>query len=300
MGTAVLRVLLAEDGFTDTDITLRSLCADTGQTLELFFVSTRTALPSALRDFHPDVSFLALSLLQPDPPGAVRSLHLAIPDVPLILFADPADSEVAAQCLQAGAADYILEGYMDVRTLDRVLRLALLVNQTASPLPVSRHPVTGLPDNSALLHCPEFSLYPCCLAAPRRLLAVRLANYEIIRTVAGSRAADDALRQFAGLLQKCVRRCDLVAHVAPGNFVIAIPDATVSCLASIQRRITSRVHLQNQRLLGALPLALSIHPKPWPNSPLPESQSRREAKFPSGIPARKLNPLSSDLVGSWG
>jgi CheY-like chemotaxis protein len=103
MGTAVLRVLLAENGFTDTDAKLRSLCADIGQTLELFFVSTRITLSSALRDFHPDVSFLALSLLQPDPPGTVRSLHLAVPDVPFILFADPADSEVAVQCLLKGS-----------------------------------------------------------------------------------------------------------------------------------------------------------------------------------------------------
>jgi GGDEF domain-containing protein len=189
---------------------------------------------------------------------------------------------------------------MDVRTLDRVLRLALRVNHPAAPLPVPCHPVTGLPDNSALLHAPESALYPCCRTAPRLLLSIRLANYEFLRTVAGLRAADSALRLIARLLLKCVRPCDLVAHVAPGKFVIAIPDATVSCLASVQRRITSRVLLQNQLFLGALPLALSMYPESWPNSPLPESNSPREAKFPAGIPARKLNPLSSDLVGSWG
>jgi len=118
--------------------------------------------------------------------------------------------------------------------------------------------------------------------------------------VAGLRAADNALRLIARLLQKCVRPCDLVAHVAPGKFIIAIPDATVSCLASIQRRITSHLLLQNQRLLGALPLALSMYPEPWPDAPLPESHSQRESQLPAGIPAHAVNPLSSELVGSWG
>jgi hypothetical protein len=72
-----LRVLLAESGFTETGVTLRSLCAEQGNALELLFVSRRSNLSLAPRTYCPDVALLDLALFQPDPPGAVSVLHEA-------------------------------------------------------------------------------------------------------------------------------------------------------------------------------------------------------------------------------
>lgn len=116
MESSRLRVLLAESGLTEAGVTLRSRCAETGRTLELVFVTNRDSLPPALRDFQPDVALLSLSLLHPDPPTTIYSLHQSLPHIPLILFADLADKELATACLQVGATDYMLEGFMDERT----------------------------------------------------------------------------------------------------------------------------------------------------------------------------------------
>jgi hypothetical protein len=43
------RVLLAENGYTETGVTIRSLCAERGQALELLFVSKQSSLSLALR-----------------------------------------------------------------------------------------------------------------------------------------------------------------------------------------------------------------------------------------------------------
>lgn len=86
-----LRVLLAEKGFSETGLTLRSLCAEAGWSLELVFVHARSDLAHALLCYCPDVAFLQLALLQPDAPDRLRVLHLPYPSVPFILFADSAD-----------------------------------------------------------------------------------------------------------------------------------------------------------------------------------------------------------------
>ncbi len=298
--SSYLRVLLAESGFSETGLTLRSLCADTGRTLELFFVTNRDSLPTALSSFRPDISLLALSLLHPDPPAAIHSLHQSVPDIPLILFADPADKEIAVSCLQVGATDYILEGHMDVRTLDRVLQSALRSDLPAAPAPASLNPLTGLPDCLAPSHDPNPARASDSSAASHLLLSVHLTNYEFLRGVAGPHAADGALQRVALHLQKCVRRCDRIAHVAPDKFVVFVADATDSALVSIHRRITTSLSLQNQFFAGALPLSLSILSEPWPSPPTTVPQMICQPSPPQTVSASAALPFSTEISRSWG
>ena len=110
MPAAHFRVLLAENGFTETAVTLKSLCAETGRSLELMLVSNPSNLVRALRTYSPHVALLDLSLLRPDPPAAVRVLHESAPHIPLILFAQAADKDSATKCLEVGAKDFMLHG----------------------------------------------------------------------------------------------------------------------------------------------------------------------------------------------
>jgi hypothetical protein len=63
MQPQILRVLLAEDGISETGITLRTLRADQGRRLELVFVSNAGRLSDVLLQSQPHTAFLALSLL---------------------------------------------------------------------------------------------------------------------------------------------------------------------------------------------------------------------------------------------
>jgi CheY-like chemotaxis protein len=293
MVSSRLRVLLAESGLSETGVTLRSLCAGTGRTLELFFVTNRDSLHLALCDFRPDVSLVSLSLLQPDPPAAIYFLHHSLPDVPLILFADAADKELAVACLQVGATDYMLEGYMDERTLGRVLQIALRAEPSVS-LPL----FDSLPrpaDSLALPHeSPSAGSNPA--AIPPLLLSVQLTNFESLRTVEGPLVADGALQRVAVQLQKCVRRGDCIAHVAPDKFLVVVADSSESSLIAVHRRITSRFRPENQ--LCAAPLAVSIHSEPWPSTSIPASEMLRQPLLPrsdsaSIAPASSLPPSRS-------
>lgn len=124
MATACLRALLAEQRLSETGLTLRSLCAEAGWSLEMVFVESRTDLAQALHAHCPDVAFLQLALLQPDAPARLSVLHQSHPSIPFILFADAADTDCAVSCLSMGAQDFMLEGFMDERTMARALRSA--------------------------------------------------------------------------------------------------------------------------------------------------------------------------------
>ena len=179
MQLQTLRVLLAEDGITETGITVRTLCADPGRGLELVFVSNASRLSHVLLHSQPHIAFLALSLLQPDPPRTVSLLHEYTPHIPLILFVQPADKASAVGCLHAGAENYMLEGSLDVPTLDHVLHTALRRNAPLAA-PPQRNPrlhfITNLPSRSGLLHQLRCSSQHSVLSGPRLVLSVHLTN----------------------------------------------------------------------------------------------------------------------------
>jgi CheY-like chemotaxis protein len=229
MKSSHLRVLLAESGLTEAGITLRSLCVETGRTLELVFVTNRESLHRSLRDFRPDVALLSLSLLQPDPTSMIYSLHQSLPHIPLILFADLADKELATACLQMGATDYMLEGFMDERTLGRALQAAL---RPLDGLSLPREPQPAADSDPA--------------AIPPALLSVHLTNFESLRAVEGALVADGAVQRVAVQLQKCVRRGDRIDHVARDKFLVVVADSSESSLLAVHRRITSRFCPENQ------------------------------------------------------
>lgn len=263
------RVLLAESGFTETGLALRSLCAERGHALELFFVSKRSNLTLALRTYCPDLALLDLDLFHPDPPAAVSVLHQSAPHIPLILFADGSEQDVAAECLQAGAKDFMLEGHMDGRTLDRVLRSAFsdcpvrLVSQACVD------PLTGLMNRAGLVveaqHWKE--AHPL---SPRRLLvSIRVQNLEALHLYSGDAKAEFCLSEVALLLREKIRETDLAAHVAPGHFVLLIQDVAEPSLPVVHRRVSDCMSALSERVsLGIQPL-LVIHTEFLPSGTSP-------------------------------
>ncbi len=299
MPTPLLRILLAEDSLTEAGLTLRSLCADKGRGLELVFVSNRRCLAQSLLQFHPHAAFLALSLLQPDPYLSISLLHHAAPRIPLILFAPPADKDCAAKCLEAGAHDYMLEGFIDDATVARALRSALQTksNGVVSVAPKSRRDsLTGLSNRSGLMHSVQSTLPDSPLSDSRLIVSVRLQNHKKLQAIAGPAVASQTLCQIASQLQQCVRRSDLIAHVSRGLFIIIVPDAGEPCLSSLRRRLESRLmHFNRHR--AQLPCQFAVQAFPWRNSSPFSFQEILSSHFAaSKHPALPLLAPAGDLL----
>lgn len=235
-----LRVLLAEKGFSETGLTLRSLCAEAGWSLDLVFVHARPDLAQALQSHCPDVAFLQLSLLQPDAPSRLRVLHLSYPSIPFILFADSADIACAVSCLSMGANDLMLEGFMDVRTMARVLRSAFdgrpVETLEALPMPSSRemHSVVTLDAQPAP--------FPKQGATRDQALSVRIEKLDHLKVQMGDQAFERISQELAQTLRRAVRHKDLLVPVSLGKWLVYFSGIEEAAGTAILLRIRARLN----------------------------------------------------------
>ena len=239
MNSSPLTVLLAEGGTSEASISLRTF-STTGRCDQKCLKPRSTSLLEALQKHRPDVALLQMLVLQPDPAATVRRLHEHAPEVALIIWAEPADEEIATKCIQAGARDYMLEGFLDERTLARVLRRATAAKvevralddvreSSAKPAARSVHAADGHPVER-----------PGLAGSPIRM-CVEVQNFRMLRERDGRIAAEELLQKIAQTLREIVRASDSVSSNHAGQFIVALQDTEASSLPAVRRRIAVRL-----------------------------------------------------------
>src|SRR3984893_4584480 len=221
-----VRILLAEDDSAETVDILASLFPDSTGGLDLTVVSTMATLIPTVKMVDPELILLDLELSLSAPLDAVHLVHRSAPGIPLVVLADPAKKQYAAQSLSEGALDYVLKGFMDARTLGRVLRTALERNTFEGLADLLRDPLTGLYTRDGLL-----TLGTRCQEDAHRtggamvLICALLENLQILREGFGPGAAERALLEIAAMLAGSCRRSDLLARLGEAQFALLAVDA---------------------------------------------------------------------------
>ncbi len=254
-----LRVLLAENGLSEAGIILRSICAEAGWSLELTFVSERADLAQVLSANCPEVALLDLSLLQPDAPAHLRVLYQANPGIPLILFADPADKACAVKCLSLGAKDFLLEGFMDERTMARVLRSALGQEPSGGLTPPSPDLISAEEVNPHKISSEQAFPLSSLTSSQQCAFLVCLENLEHVQLQVGAQAVDQMLEEFMQVLRKSVRASDGVVPVSRGKIAMLLHNASASSSAAILRRIRARVKSYKPFFIPNVSPAITVH-----------------------------------------
>jgi diguanylate cyclase (GGDEF)-like protein len=256
-----LRVLLAESGDGETAEALRALFAESEGGLELAVVATVATLIPTIRIVDPELILLDLALSPHNPLDDVHLVHRSAPGIPLVVLADPSQKQYAAQSLSEGAMDYVLKGFMDARTLDRVLRNTLARNTFEGLADLLRDPLTGLYSREGLL-----TLGARCQEEAQRtggslvLICVLFENLKTLREQFGPGAAEHALRDVAQLLTGSCRRSDLVARLGPAQFAVLAVDALAPGAPVMRQRLETHlaVHNETRSAWGPIDLALSV------------------------------------------
>jgi len=221
-----VRILLAEDDASEIVDILRLLFPDTAGGLDLTVVSTMATLIPTVKMVDPELIILDLQLSLRDPLDAVHLVHRSAPGIPLVVLADPTQKQFAAQSLSEGAMDYVLKGFLDARTLGRVLRTALERNTFEGLADLLRDPMTGLYTREGLL-----TLGTRCREEAQRtggelvMICALFENLETLREGFGPGAADRALRDVAQILVASCRRSDIVSRLGPAQFALLAVDA---------------------------------------------------------------------------
>ena len=246
MAEKKLRILLAEDSSGEASSALRSLYPEDEGRLDLTDVGSLTTLLPTMSMVNPDVVLMDLHFAKPQPVDAVRRVHRAAPHVPLIILADRTEKQEAISCLDAGAIDYLVKGFMDVRAVERALRTALERNTLCALTDLLRDPVTDLYTRDGLL-----ALGARALETARRnggtlvLLCLLLENAAGLREVLGSRGLEQSVRDLAGVLSTSFRRTDVVARLGATQFAALAVDAAEPSAPVLLQRVQRKVDTLN-------------------------------------------------------
>jgi len=258
------RVLLAETAPGEAAESLRSLYPGPESALELNVVSTLPTLVATIELAAPETIFFDLSLGKPDPLEAVRRVHRAAPGIPLIVFAEVADKSYAARSISEGAIDYLLKGFMDTRTMERVLRTALERNTLKGLADLLRDQLTGLYNREGLTTLGTRSMETALRSGGTLvLLCALIENYPSLQEELGSVGCEHAVRETGELLAGCFRRTDFLARLGDTQFAALVVDAAEPSAPVLRQRVESRLAIHNQSRQPWEPLALRLSVGYW-------------------------------------
>jgi len=124
-----LRVLVVEDRAEDAELAIREL-RRAAIRCETQRVDSAPAFRHALADFTPDIVLADYTVPGFGGMAALEILQAEAPDIPLVIVTGSLDEETAAECIKAGAADYVLK--TNLVRLGSAVRGALAFAQSQS------------------------------------------------------------------------------------------------------------------------------------------------------------------------
>jgi diguanylate cyclase (GGDEF)-like protein len=257
------RVLLAERTPGEAAESLRALYPEPDSTLKLSIVSTLPTLVATIDLIAPETIFFDLSLGKPDPLEAVRRAHRAAPGIPLIVFADVADKSYAVRSISEGASDYLLKGFMDTHTIERVLRAALEHNTLEGLADLLRDQLTGLYNRDGFTALGTRSMETAIRSGGTLvLLCALIGSYSLLHEELGSHGTERAVRETSELVASCFRRSDFLARLGDAQFAALAVDAAEPSASVLRQRVESRLAIHNQNRQSC-PLALRLRVGYW-------------------------------------
>ncbi len=264
MNEMKLHILLAEGDPGETASALHALYPEGHDGLKLTNVSSVSTLIATLEIINPEVIFLDLALAHSDPLDAVRRVHRSAPAVPLIVLADASDKDCAARSLSQGALNYLIKGFIDSRSLERVLRAALERNTLEGLADLLRDPLTGLYIREGFLTLGERAMETAKRSESTLvLLCMSIENLAALRVGYGSNAVEKSLRGVATLLAGSFRRTDIMARLGESQFAALAVDALEPSAPVLRQRLEKRIAVLNRDMGPWGPLELRMSARFW-------------------------------------
>jgi len=264
MNEKKLRILVAEGNPGEIAPALRALYPEAQDSLDLTVVSGVSILIATLDIVNPEVIFLDLALTHPAPMDAVRRVQRSAPAVPLIVVAGASDKDCAVNSLSHGAQDYLLKGFIDSRTLERVLRAALERNTLEGLADLLRDPLTRLYTRDGFLTLGARAME---MAKNRGstlvLLCLRIENLEAVRTGYGPSAVESSLSEVAKVLAGSFRRTDILARLGESQFAALAVDAVEPSAPVLRQRLEKRIEMLDRDIGPWGPLELRMSARFW-------------------------------------
>jgi diguanylate cyclase (GGDEF)-like protein len=226
---------------------------------ELEEVPDAAAARERLADGGVDVALVRLQ--PPDGLGAVREIHAAVVDVPIVALLATGAAEASEAALGAGAVDSIGEERLEPELLRRTVRFAI----ERSRLQREAHRRSVVDIASGVYNARGFEQ----LLAHHLRLAERSNEAVVLVFVrldlgSGTAAPDTALvRDTADVLREAVRGADVVGRLGADTFGVLLTGDASGHEGIVLTRIVEAVATRNARRGGEPTLSLSVGSATW-------------------------------------
>lgn len=256
-----IRLLLVEDNPGDARLFAETIKEARAFQFELAHRSSIDQALAFLAQSSPDMIVLDLGL--PDAGGvdAVRNIHLAAPEVPLVVLTGLDDEASAVQALHAGAQDYLVKGQLSTSLLVRALRYAFERHgmQRALRKESTIDELTGLSNRRGFLMLAEQHAMLAKRTGERFMVVfIDMDRLKPINDTLGHQAGDAAIVEVADVLRTCFRGSDILGRLGGDEFALILPVTAGSDEESIRSRLDQELSARNAQASRRYSLCVSI------------------------------------------
>ncbi len=254
-----IKVLLVESDQEYLEA-LREKLAEAGSSgIELEWAGGVAAALARLNGGGIDVVLLDLEL--PDSHGMVtfERTYAFAPHVPIIIFTDREDEEIAVSTVQGGAQDYLVKQELSAGLLTRSVRHAIERHRLLTAL----RSLSLIDDLTGLYNRRGFAdLGEQYLKLARRssrgitMVFLDLDRFKTINDSLGHHVGDRALMKVADILRATFRRSDIIGRLGGDEFAVLALEASGESSELLVERLRERFREFNQS--GREPYQLSV------------------------------------------
>jgi len=248
MSMPITKILLVEDNPGDKRLVQEAFREIAELQSEIVHCDTLKQALESLAGGRPDVVLIDLGL--PDAQGleAVRRIHDAAPEVPLVVLTMLNDESLGMQALKEGAQDYLIKTHIDWRTIWRALCYAIerqrvqveLFNLSFSD------DLTGLYNRRGFLTLTHHQIKLSYRTGKSFLVAfIDLDGMKQINDTFGHQEGNHALVETANILRDSFRQCDILARIGGDEFAVFVADATQDNIDTVRQRVWQKLELCN-------------------------------------------------------
>lgn len=246
-GVTPTNILLIEDSPSDAQLIRLLLRGDPQYTVTTATRISRGTAYLAQNRF----GLILLDLTLPDGEGidALRRVHCAARDVPIVVLDEHHDEARAIQALREGAQDYLAKGQIDRSLLLRVLRYACERHSLMASLQslALTDTLTGLCNRRGFVAVAEERLKLARRTGQSvALVFVDLNGMKRINDELGHEFGDQALIATACILKATFRASDVIARLGGDEFVVLAMAAHPSAASRIRKRLMQSLTRYNE------------------------------------------------------
>lgn len=261
MKSKAIQILLVEDNPADARLFRESLAESSLESFALIHVTRLAQALKRLTDGAADLVLLDLGL--PDAHGleAVRRVHAAAPELPLVVLTGLDDEETAVRSLQEGAQDYLPKGKLDGGSLRRAIRYAIerqRMQTTLRSLALFDE-LTGLYNRRGFLTLAEHNLK---LARRSKrdfaLVFIDLDGLKQINDSLGHEWGDETIAETARVLKDSYRQSDILGRLGGDEFAVFMAGGGGDAADVAKKRLKGKLHALSLEPGRRFRLSLSV------------------------------------------